>query len=127
MKNDINESEIFTQIKQSLENYEETYIPGSWENFLQKRKNNNRKFFLRIASGIAACLLIGFMGLTYLHFEKKDIENSLVKQTAPIVRETPGIEKKSEEKSPPLVASLKSTFKSDKSKGTVLKTNPDMK
>ena len=127
MKNDINESEIFAQIKQSLDTYQEDYIPGSWENFLQKRRVRQRKLFLRIASGIAACLLIGFMGLTYLHFEKKDIENSLVKQTVPIVRETPGIEKKSEEKSTPLVASLKSTFKSDKSKGTVLKTNPDMK
>ena len=57
-----NESEIFAQIKQSLDTYQEDYIPGSWENYLQKSKARKRKLFMRIASGIAACLLMGFVG-----------------------------------------------------------------
>ncbi len=69
MKNISNES--FARIKQSLESYEEEYIPGSWENFLQKRKNNRRKIFLRIAAGVAASLLFLLAGTNYFYFEKK--------------------------------------------------------
>jgi hypothetical protein len=126
-KEETTESEIFAQIKQSLENHEEAYIPGSWENFLQKRKQHNRKHLLRIASGIAACLLIGFLGFNYIHFEKRDTQNSVVQQTVPIVRETPGIENKSPEKSNLLIASLKAIVKNDKSEKTMSKTNPGKK
>jgi len=34
-KKDTTENEFFAHIKQSLESYEEAYIPGSWEKFLQ--------------------------------------------------------------------------------------------
>lgn len=70
MKNISNES--FARIKQSLESYEEQYIPGSWENFLQKRKSRRRIIFLRIAAGVAASLLFLLAGSSYFYFEKKN-------------------------------------------------------
>lgn len=60
-----NSSDSFETIKHSLQNYEEEYIPGSWEGFLQQRRSSRRKLFLRIASGIAASLLLFLTGTTY--------------------------------------------------------------
>ncbi len=67
MRNDITDNEIFARIKQSLDSYQEDYIPGSWENFLLIQKRRKRIFFLRIASGIAACLIVGFLGFNFLN------------------------------------------------------------
>ncbi len=128
MKNkETTESEIFAQIKQSLENHEEAYIPGSWEGFVHKRAAGKRRLFLRIASGVAACLMIGFLGIHYIHYEKREIQNSVAHQPVPIVTETPGVENKSIEKPVPLVSSLKSSVNTEDSKGTVSKTNPGKK
>ena len=62
------EREIFAHIKRSLKSYEEEYIPGSWEGFLKKRRIRKRKYFLRIASGITACLFLGIIGVNLVHF-----------------------------------------------------------
>ncbi len=70
MKNKKTEKEIFALIKQSLDSYEEEYIPGAWENFLQKQKQSKRRIFLRIVAGIAACMVIGYLGLNVFHFDK---------------------------------------------------------
>lgn len=72
MKNKKTEKEIFAWIKQSLDSYEEEYIPGAWEDFLQKQKQSKRKILLRIAAGIAACMLIGYLGLNIFHFVKQE-------------------------------------------------------
>lgn len=72
MKDEKTDSEIFARIKQSLDSYQEDYVPGSWENYLQRSRAKKRKLFLQIASGIAACLLIGFAGTELIHFEKAD-------------------------------------------------------
>lgn len=72
MKYEKTDSEIFAWIKQSLDSYQEGYVPGSWENYQQRGKAKKRKLFLQIASGIAACLLIGFAGTELIHFEKTD-------------------------------------------------------
>ena len=119
MKNHKTESEIFAQIKQSLDSYEEAYIPGSWEIFLQKRKKNKRKIFLRIASGIAACLLVGYAGSNFIHFEKKDalITNGQITNMA---KETPAFEKNSAKESASSIAALKSDVEHFKTPGTEL-------
>jgi hypothetical protein len=111
MKNNKTESEIFDQIKQSLENYEEAYIPGSWEGFVQKKRIRQRKLFLRIASGIAACLLLGFVGINLVHFEKRANLKSTAEQTAGRIRIAPDVETKSSKKTEPSVVSPKSDLK----------------
>lgn len=92
MKNNKAENEIFTQIKQSLERYEEAYIPGAWEGFLQQRKRRQRKILWLISSGIAACLLIGFIGLNLILPEKNAALRSPNGQITNLNRETPNLE-----------------------------------
>jgi hypothetical protein len=121
------ESEIFTHIKQSLENYEETYIPGSWESFLQKRRIRQRKLFLRIASGIAACLLLGFMGVNLIPFEKRVNLKSTAEQTISSTRITPDVEINPAKKIEPSMVSLQSGLKHFKSPGTESKANSIVK
>jgi len=126
-KKNSTESEIFTHIKQSLENYEEAYIPGSWEGFLQKRRIRQRKLFLRIASGIAACLLFGFVGVNLVHFEKRAYLKSTAEQTTGNIRNTPDSEINSTKKSQPSIVSLKSDLKQFKSPATESKVNSNLK
>ncbi|MEK7719304.1 MAG: outer membrane beta-barrel protein [Bacteroidota bacterium] len=126
-KKDTTESELFALIKQSLENYEEAYIPGSWEGFLQKRRIRQRKLFLRIASGIAACLLLGFVGVNLVHFEKRANLKSTAEQTTSSIRITPDAEIKSTKKTEPSMVSLKSDLKQFKSAGTESKANSILK
>ena len=65
MKNSETEREITELIKSTLDSYQEDYIPGAWENFVSIRNRKKKVIFLRIASGIAACLIIGLLGLHY--------------------------------------------------------------
>lgn len=111
MKNNKNDSEIFVQIKESLQNYEEAYIPGSWENFLQKRKDNKRKIFLRIASGIAACLLVGFLGINYLQFDTRDKSDTTAELSNKTFIAKPDVENDFVKKSPSSEMAAKSGSK----------------
>ena len=61
MRNKVTDSEITALIKQTLDGYREDYIQGSWENFVQKKKDKRRKIIWLISSGIAACLMIGVL------------------------------------------------------------------
>ena len=110
-KKETTESEIIAHIKQSLENYEEAYIPGSWEGFVQKRAINKRKLFLRIASGIAACLLVGFIGFNLIDFDRRETSRILPEQTAKTTVETPDSRIKPTEKSTTVVAQVKTSDK----------------
>jgi hypothetical protein len=120
----IPDSDISDQINKSLENHEEEYIEGSWENFLQKRKMNDRRLFWLIASGVAACLMIGFACLNYMHFDKKNLQNSVVQQNVPNAGTNPAIETKSPEKSSVLIATMKSGNKQPLSERTIVKSIP---
>ncbi len=111
MKNNKTESEIFDQIRESLGHFEEAYIPGSWENFLQKRKKNRRIIFLRIASGIAACLLVGFLGLNYFQSEKRVRSVLTTEQFTKSIVEKPGNEENIVEKTLPSTMVASSNFK----------------
>ena len=118
IKNNKTEREIFAQIKQSLDSYEADYIPGSWENFLQKRKDKKRKLFLRIASGVAACLLAVYAGSNFIHFEKKDTLRTTNGQITNITRETPDLEKNSAIEPVHAIASVKSGVEHPETTGT---------
>jgi len=89
MKSYNTDNELFAQIKQSLDGYEEPYIPGSWENFVQTRKKKRRIIFLRIASGIAASLLIGILGINYLNSDKSITQSPANEQVSVPVNSIP--------------------------------------
>ncbi|MEI7830890.1 MAG: outer membrane beta-barrel protein [Prolixibacteraceae bacterium] len=113
-KKNTTESEIFAQIKQSLENYEEAYIPGSWEGFVRKRAAGRRRLYLRIASGIAACLLVGFVGLNYFHSEKPEKFISVAQQSEKVSKENVVPEKTAVAKNAPLTAAILSNIQPSK-------------
>lgn len=51
------DKKIAEWILDALENLEEHYIPGAWENFVNRRKRKRRIIFIKSASGIAAALI----------------------------------------------------------------------
>ena len=112
------ESEIIAQIKRSLDGYEEAYVEGSWGTFLQKKKSRQRKLFLRVASGIAACLLVGLIGVNYLHFEKSDSSKLTAEKSVEIVREKPVAEKNSIPETPAAVVASHEAIQPVKEAGT---------
>jgi hypothetical protein len=69
MKNSETEKEIAGLIKDTLEHYQEDYIPGAWENFVHYRRRKKRILILQVTSGIAACLMIGWIGIGYFNQE----------------------------------------------------------
>jgi len=92
-KKDTTESEIIAQIRRSLESYEEPYVPGAWEGFLKQRRDQKRKLLVRIASGIAACLLVGLIGLNYFQPERSELPMMTAEKSTPTFREEPMMEK----------------------------------
>jgi hypothetical protein len=62
MKKSETDRDFLDLVKNTLDNYEEQYILGSWENFVKTRKRRRRAIFWRIGAGIAASLLIGWLG-----------------------------------------------------------------
>jgi hypothetical protein len=62
MKKSETDRDFLDLVKNTLDNYEEQYILGSWENFVKTRKRRRRVIFWRIGAGIAASLLIGWLG-----------------------------------------------------------------
>jgi|GEM_PF-705745 len=82
MKNSETEREITELIKGTLDSYQEDYIPGAWDNFVRFRERRKRTIILRVASGIAACLIAGLIGFNYFgsHFTVKP-ETAIVKNS----------------------------------------------
>ncbi len=76
MKNSETDKELIDLVKNTLDNYEEQYILGSWENFVRTRKRRKRVIFWRISTGIAASLLIGWLGFRLI--PSSTFENSAV-------------------------------------------------
>lgn len=110
-KKDTTESELIAQIRRSLENYEEPYVPGSWEGFLQKRGNQRRRFLVRMASGIAACLLLGLIGVNYFQSVDRDLSGIAVEKSTVIANEKPLTAQSSIQEAPAVVAATNSAFK----------------
>jgi len=57
MMNGETDKKIAERIRNALENREERYIPGAWENFVNRRKRKRRIIFIKSVSGIAAGLI----------------------------------------------------------------------
>jgi hypothetical protein len=66
MKNLETDKDLVDLIVKTLDKHEEHYILGSWENFARARKKKRRFIFWFSASGIAASLLVGWIGYRIL-------------------------------------------------------------
>ncbi len=66
MKNSETDREFVDLIKSTLDNYEEPYILGSWENFARSKKRRRRHIIWFSSTGIAASLLIGWLGFRFI-------------------------------------------------------------
>ena len=66
------DKETFKLIKQALENYEEEYIPGSWENFVNKQKKRKKIILWKLGTGIAASFLFGGLAFYSLKLTNND-------------------------------------------------------
>jgi len=88
MKNKETDSEITALIKQTLDGYREDYIQGSWENFVQKKKNKRGRILWLISSGIAACLMVGIL---LFNPNNPVVKNNLLKNNQQVeYKENPG-------------------------------------
>jgi hypothetical protein len=111
MKENKTDSEIFAAIRQTLESYEEAYVPGAWEAFAQIQKRRKRSRYLRIASVLAACLILGSIGSNYFLFNKPGLPLMNSGQIANIQSVPPKPEKTAERKAAPAVSTKKSGLK----------------
>jgi len=66
MKNTETDRELNDLIKGTLDNYEEQYILGSWENFVRLRKRRKKLILWFTGTGIAASLLLGWLGFRFI-------------------------------------------------------------
>jgi hypothetical protein len=66
MKNSETDRELKDLIKGTLDGYEEQYILGSWENFVRGRRRKKKLLIWFTGSGIAASLLLGWLGLRFI-------------------------------------------------------------
>ncbi|MDB5156991.1 MAG: hypothetical protein JWR50_1698 [Mucilaginibacter sp.] len=56
-----NEDKFFSGIEDTLHSYEDTYVPGAWEDFRQKRKRRRMGIlFFRLGSAAAVLLLLSY-------------------------------------------------------------------
>jgi hypothetical protein len=65
MKKPETDKELRDLVVNTLENSEEHYILGSWENFIKKRKQRRRLILWFTTTGFAASLLIGWLGFRF--------------------------------------------------------------
>lgn len=62
MKKSETDRELIDLIKDTLDNHEEKYILGSWENFVRRKRRRKRLILWAACTGIAASVLIGWIG-----------------------------------------------------------------
>jgi hypothetical protein len=68
------DNELVRQIRETLNNYQEEYIPGSWERFTGKQKKQKRLVIIRWGIGFAASLIVGLIA-TYSVFNQNKISH----------------------------------------------------
>jgi hypothetical protein len=66
MKNSETNRELNDLIKGTLDTYEEQYILGSWENFVRRRNRRKKLILWFTFTGIAASVLIGWLGFRFI-------------------------------------------------------------
>lgn len=75
MKNQEKDRELAGLIRQALEDHEEVYIPGAWENFAGRRKKKQKLFLWKFGSGIAASV---FGAWLFLQFLSPQVTNNFI-------------------------------------------------
>jgi hypothetical protein len=81
MKKPETDRELIDLIVNTLENGEEHYILGSWENFSKKRKQRRKLILWYSITGFAASLLIGWFGFRFFVSDSTGIiTDSVLKQ-----------------------------------------------
>lgn len=76
MMNDSNKDDIIKErIRIALESQEEVYLAGAWENFNHYRNRKRKIVFLKLTSGIAACLIALWLVFSIAHPESEPSEN----------------------------------------------------
>src|SRR5690554_4786443 len=80
---------IAHQVREMLQNREEPYQPGAWENFILYRRKRKRMIYAKYIVSITACLLILF---TVSHFFVNHAGSNLLSEIpTPKQPETSGI------------------------------------
>ena len=69
-------------IRRGLEDYEETYIPGAWEQFAQKQRERKKRRYLFYAVAAAACFLLVLLGGIVMNMTLKDLNGKRVEDMA---------------------------------------------
>ena len=62
MKDSETDRKLHDLIRGTLDNYEEQYILGSWENFVRRRKRRKKLVIWITGTSVAASLLLGWLG-----------------------------------------------------------------
>jgi len=106
MKNSETDRVLIDLIKETLDNYEEQYILGSWENFVRRSRSRKKLILWFSGAGIAASLLIGWLGFRFIltgsftsdkdrqqhsisnleiHVEKETLKEHIVIRQVPVI------------------------------------------
>jgi len=80
MKRSETDRELIDLIKDTLDNHEEQYILGSWENFVRRKRRRKRLILWTAGTGIAASLLIGWIGFRVILSGPSGNNGNLLKQ-----------------------------------------------
>ena len=90
------DNEPFDLIKDTLDKYEEHYILGSWESFVRKKNRRRKIIYWFTGSGIAATILLGWIGFRIFQSGTASMNAETPGQHAISIPSTAGGSKKEE-------------------------------
>ena len=105
MKKSETDNEPFDLIKDTLDKYEEQYILGSWEKFVRKKNRRRKIIYWFTGAGIAATILLGWIGYRMFHFGTGSVNPETPGQYARSVPSPAGRGLKKEELTSPTINS----------------------
>lgn len=97
MKDLETDNEPFDLIKDTLDKYEEQYILGSWESFVRKKNRRRIILYWFTGTGIAAAILLGWIGFRVFQFSPGSANSETPEQFAGSIPSPAGRVSKKEE------------------------------